>query len=187
MFKWQPRVTTRSALDGHHIYNCWSFMCQNHYTYMIMRHDVVEVSGNFDYLGSFNMQWKCTAHSPLTVLTSFENATATAGIKPATFKSAAEHSDNCTTIADLAITLINAAMNIKTEMKQLLFFLLGRKEKKKNTLYVPRKISHPQFQALIVKFCIRNFLVFMPIDGTGRKWNWTTRKRQPREGIVWRC
>lgn len=31
-------------------------MCQNHYTYMIMRHDVVEVSGNFDYLGSFNMQ-----------------------------------------------------------------------------------------------------------------------------------
>lgn len=131
MFKWQPSVTTRSALGGRHIYNCWSFMCQNHYTYMITRHDVVEVSGNFDYLGSFNMHWKCTVHSPLTVFTSFENATATAGIKPATSWSAAKHSDNCTTVADLAITSIDAAMNIKTETKQLLFFFLERKERKK--------------------------------------------------------
>lgn len=61
-------------------------MCQSHD--IITRHAIVEGSGNFDHLAFFIVHCHCTVHGPLAFCL-HKNATAMAGIEPATFGSTA--------------------------------------------------------------------------------------------------
>lgn len=51
----------------------------------------------------------------------------------------------------------------RDKMKQLIFQVT----KEKNTLHVPRRTSHAQFQAFFVKLCFKNSLVLMPKSSHG--------------------
>lgn len=51
----------------------------------------------------------------------------------------------------------------RNKMKQLIFYVT----KEKNTLYVPRRTSHAQFQAFFVKLCFKNSLALMPKSSQG--------------------